>query len=689
MNEVGRMPLEGLQLDRYDLLRRIGGNTGEVYLAEDTRIKRRVAIKINRSEEAVRPDAETIQGADLFRQEMEVVAMFDHPHILPLFDYGERLINGETLTYMVMPFCPEGSLAKWLQRRGSEPLSLEDIGHIIRQAADALQHAHDHHIIHRDIKPPNFLIRSSDDPNRPTVLLADFGIATLYTTTTNTNKGFRGTPHYTAPEQWASHAVPASDQYALAIMAYELMTGRVPFQGDLPRLMYQHLNVQPEPPGKYNTNIPRAIDAIILRALAKKPEDRFPSISTFAQAFWGALQRGNDIHVTLAINENETLSKSKHTLPLPGGRRVTVTVPAGTQDGQIFSLDGQGEPSPYGGDAGRLIVTVVLRSSSGGNQAIGAPLQGSANAQVNPGTSQIAITSSEQLIVESDVNTRAPVLTHTSVPTATIPASKPISKQLLQHFRGRNILLIGLALLIVASGLGLFYIARTARVAITEGLAAASASAATATFVAENPDPYPPNTGKLVLYDRLNQRALWDNRTDSASGGACQFIDQAYHVSQSMQANPFLCTPSATRVPDFSNFAFEVQMEIIAGDCGGIAFRGNSANGQYYFFRVCQNSLYTFQNSQYTLLLYTGNTEDNAQILRENFLPTINTDLNQSNLIAVVANGRTLDLYVNRQRIASISDSTYSHGQIGLAALSQSGENPTEVVYSNAKVWQM
>jgi len=685
------MPLEGLQLDRYVLLRRIGGNTGEVYLAEDTRIKRRIAIKINRSEEAIRPDAETIQGADLFRQEMEVVAMFDHPHILPLFDYGERLINGETLTYMVMPFCPEGSLAKWLQHRGSEPLALEDIGLIIRQAADALQHAHDRHIIHRDIKPPNFLIRSSDNPNRPIVLLADFGIATLYTTTTNTNKGFRGTPHYTAPEQWASHAVPASDQYALAIMAYELTTGRLPFQGDLPRLMYQHLNVQPEPLGKYNKNIPRAIDTVIQRALAKKPEDRFPSISTFAQAFWGTLQRGNDIHITLAINENETLRNSKHTLPLPGGRRVTVTVPAGTQDGQIFSLDGQGEPSPYGGDAGRLIVTVVLGSGSGGKQALGIPLQGFTNAQVTPGRSPVVVTSNENLIVESAINTRAPVFTHTGVPTVTIPASKPIGKQLSQHFRGRNILLIGLVLLILASGVGLFYIARTAQVAITEGLAAASGSAATATLVAGNPDPYPPYTGKLVLYDRLNQRSLWDNRTDSASGGACQFIDQAYHVSQSMRATPFLCTPSITPTPNFSNFAFEVQMKIVAGDCGGIAFRANSANGQYYFFRVCQNGLYTFQNELYTLLLYTGNTEDNAQILssRENFLPTINTDLNQSNLIAIVANGSTLDLYVNRQRIDSISDSTYSHGQIGLAAQSQSGENPTEVAYSNAKVWQM
>lgn len=683
MNEVGRMPLEGLQLDRYDLLRRIGGNTGEVYLAEDTRIKRRVAIKINRSEEAIRPDAETIQGTDLFRQEMEVVAMFDHPHILPLFDYGERVINGETLTYMVMPFCPEGSLAKWLQHHGSEPLSLEDIGHIIRQAADALQHAHNHHIIHRDIKPPNFLIRSSDDPNRPTVLLADFGIATLYTTMTSTNKGFRGTPQYTAPEQWASHAVPASDQYALAIMAYELMTGRVPFQGDLLRLMYQHLNVQPEPPGKYNKNIPRAIDAIILRALAKRPEDRFPSIAAFAQAFCGALQRGNDIHVTLAINENETLSKSKHTLPLPGGRRVTVTLPAGTRDGQIFSLDGQGEPSPYGGDAGHLIITVVLKSSSGGNQAIGTPLQSFANSQVDPGRSQVTITSSEPLIVESNASTRAaPVLTGTTTPTATIPAGMPISTQLSQPFRRRNILLIGLALLIISSGVGLFYIAHTAQVAVTEGLAAASASAATATFVAENPDPYPPNTGKLVLYDRLNQRALWDNRTDSATGGACQFIDQAYHVSQSMRANPFLCTPSATPTPDFSNFAFEVQMTIIAGNCGGIAFRGNNANVQYYFFEVCRNHLYA-------LLLYTGDTEDNAQILRENFLAIINTNLNQSNLIAVVANGSTLDLYMNRQRIGSVNDSTYSHGQIGLVAQSQRGEIPTEVVYSNAKVWQM
>src|SRR5258708_22480634 len=107
-----------------------------------------------------------------------------------------------------------------------------------------------------------------------------------------------------------------------------------------------------------------------------------------------------------------------------------VTGRACTQNGRICLRDWQGEPSPYGGEAGRLIVTVVLRSSSGGNQALGTPLQSSANAQVNPGRSPVVITSNEQLIVEGNANTRAPVLTYTNVPTVTIPASKPISKQL-------------------------------------------------------------------------------------------------------------------------------------------------------------------------------------------------------------------------------------------------------------------
>src|SRR5207302_6584071 len=165
-----------------------------------------------------------------------------------------------------------------------EMLSPQDIAYVVEQAAEALQYAHDHHVIHLDVKPPNFLLRSNrKNPNRPTLLLADFGIARNSATAASSSRTLRGTPTSMAPEQWSSMTVPATDQYALAVMVYEILAGRPPFVGGMEQLMYQHFNVQPPPPSKYNPELSVAVDAVILRALAKKPEDRFPSITDFAR----------------------------------------------------------------------------------------------------------------------------------------------------------------------------------------------------------------------------------------------------------------------------------------------------------------------------------------------------------------------------------------------------------------------
>jgi eukaryotic-like serine/threonine-protein kinase len=179
------MPLEGLQLGHYRLIQLLGrGAMGEVYLAEDTGINRQVAIKVIRSDDGFEVGLDTNDEATrLFQHEMRTIARLNHPHILPLFDYGEAVANGTPLPYMVVPFIQDGSLAAWLKRRSSSHsplLSPLDVADIIQQAAGALQYAHDQHIIHRDIKPSNFLVRlSQDDPNRPYLLLADFGLARL------------------------------------------------------------------------------------------------------------------------------------------------------------------------------------------------------------------------------------------------------------------------------------------------------------------------------------------------------------------------------------------------------------------------------------------------------------------------------------------------------------------------------
>jgi serine/threonine protein kinase len=216
---------------------------GEVYLAEDMRINRQVAIKVVRAEAETYPDPVVAQDTmRLFQREMRAITMLDHPHILPLYDFGEEKDGSTILTYMIMPLRQEGSLTDWLQKRGrSEKLTPDEVSHFVMQAADALQHAHDHHLIHQDVKPSNFLMRKRSGNVLPDLLLMDFGIARMATATATASQSIRGTPAFMAPEQWRGQPQPVTDQYALAVMTYLLLTGRTPFSGRMEQVMHEHL----------------------------------------------------------------------------------------------------------------------------------------------------------------------------------------------------------------------------------------------------------------------------------------------------------------------------------------------------------------------------------------------------------------------------------------------------------------
>src|SRR5438105_1154412 len=191
------MAIEELQDGRYHFVRSLGsGGMGEVYLMQDVRINRQVAIKVIRSEGASYPDRTAAkEAARLFQREAKAIAALEHPNILPLYDFGEEIRDGMTVTYMVMPYCTEGSLATWLRMRNSAvPLSLQDVAHLVEEAADALQYAHDQNVIHLDVKASNFLLRNNKkNPNRPTLLLADFGIARSSVTVASSSRTIRAT----------------------------------------------------------------------------------------------------------------------------------------------------------------------------------------------------------------------------------------------------------------------------------------------------------------------------------------------------------------------------------------------------------------------------------------------------------------------------------------------------------------
>lgn len=368
------------QFGPYHVVRLIArGGMGAVYLAEDPRIKRSVAIKVMPIELSTPNDPfagkRVAKTAARFQSEATAIARLDHPGIVRLLGYDEVNTPEGRYPYLVMDYYEEGSLDKWLRQHPN--ISLQDTAFFIGQAANALQYAHDNKVIHEDIKPANFLIRTRKDrPNLPDLLLTDFGVARFTDATSgdpSTNP--TGTYTYMAPEQFDINArpQPATDQYALAVMTYELIIGRPPFQGPLPAVMKQHIWDQPQPPSAFNPRLPREVDSVILRALAKRPEDRFPSITAFAQAFNQAGQgrkdsgtseirgqKGSDIHETISISPAEAQAGTSRRLTLRDGRQVTVPVPMGALNGQVLSLAGLGEPSQSGGPAGYLLVTVNI-----------------------------------------------------------------------------------------------------------------------------------------------------------------------------------------------------------------------------------------------------------------------------------------------------------------------------------------
>jgi eukaryotic-like serine/threonine-protein kinase len=403
------MSLEGQQLGRYHLLHLVGsGGMGEVYLAQDPGISRQVAIKVVRTEGATYSGtgpvtmpgmgplsgAGTLGGKDtarLFQREAKAIAMLDHPGILPLYDYGEQNINGVVLTYLVMPYREEGSLANWIYKGGLTHLSVQNVEQMLQQAGAALQYAHDHQVVHQDVKPSNFLIRTSrENPKRPDLQLTDFGIAKLGMLTTRASQSIRGTPTYMAPEQWEGHPVPATDQYALAVMLYELLTGCPPFRGNPMQMMYAHVNTLPQAPSLLDPRLSAAIDTVVLRGLAKRPEERFPSINGFAFAFRQALRSidssiavssssrdlstfvkppitlgGGGLTATLAISEDEARTGTNRILMLPGGRQVRVRIPAGVQNGQVVSVMDQSETTGGGGPTNRVRLTLLIVRTAG------------------------------------------------------------------------------------------------------------------------------------------------------------------------------------------------------------------------------------------------------------------------------------------------------------------------------------
>ena len=259
---------------RYTIERQLGeGGMATVYLAQDLKHDRRVALKVLKSELAA------AVGAERFLAEIKTTANLQHPHILPLFDSGEA----DHLLFYVMPHVAGGSLKEKLEREHQLPV--DEAVRIATNVAEALDYAHRHGVIHRDIKPANILLQDG----KPVV--ADFGIALAVSTLGGgrlTETGLSmGTPHYMSPEQTTGDlgVGPATDLWALGCVLYELLVGEPPYLASTPQgVLGKIITAEPASATKQRKLVPANVDAAIRKALEKLPADRFGSASEFARA---------------------------------------------------------------------------------------------------------------------------------------------------------------------------------------------------------------------------------------------------------------------------------------------------------------------------------------------------------------------------------------------------------------------
>jgi serine/threonine protein kinase len=220
---------------------------------------------------------------DFFR-EARVLAELQHPHILPLIDANIY----EGFPYIITEFAAHGSLRNRLNRRPTAPLSVDEGLLVLRQVGEALHFAHQHNIVHGDVKPENILFHANTQ-----AVLADFDIARVLSRANAAAQSLGGTAAYMSPEQFQGKVRKESDQYALACIAYELLTGKRPFRGDdQAALMHAHLYEQPSAPSQIHSGLSAQVDAVILKAMAKKYTDRYRNIPDFLAALNTAIEAG-------------------------------------------------------------------------------------------------------------------------------------------------------------------------------------------------------------------------------------------------------------------------------------------------------------------------------------------------------------------------------------------------------------
>ena len=612
--------IEGLTLGRYELRRRVAqGGMAEIYLAYDRRVRRQVAIKVlyGRNEAFIRR----------FEREALAVGALTHNHILPLYDFGEQ----RPWYYLVMPYVEGGNLRDYLRKRSR--LSLEEAASFLDQIAAALQYAHDHGVVHRDVKPSNILLRPDGY-----AYLVDFGLAkAIMETESLTSEGAMiGTPEYMAPEQSNGMSDYRSDIYSLGVILYQMLTGRVPFMAESPvAILLKHIQAVPTPPGELNTELPASIESVILKAMAKEPGERYQQAREVSHAYWRALQQER----------------------LPSGIRSAASEEHSTSTGET--------DEPISETPAITRILEETRQALAEQRPPMLPLQISLTDASDSGKEQARIPSLPFLRRAARRKHRLAPAIIALLCLISIFLALPLGLITWQAQREHHQRTTTSAQTV--SSTAPTWLTTTAQAQAT--LAAQARAQATAGITSSL------GAGNILYANDLTTPGGgWID-----DGSQCYFTAQGYHVHTSYAREVAWCYTSQQT---FSNVIITAQAQLLYGDIYGLVFRLNPNSHEFYVLEVDKAGSYRFVRASgrdplnwLTLIDWTPSS-------------AILTGYGATNTFLVVANNAQFRFYINRQLVVTtFTDTTYVSGFIGFL-VGGDGPGGTEAVFSNVWVFQ-
>jgi serine/threonine protein kinase len=646
--------LEGKTLDRYELRRLIGkGGMANVYEAIDKQTGRIVAVKIFKRE-----DEEMLRR---FMREAELMASWQvsqENHLVPIFNYGVGQLDNFTHYFIVMPYMDGGTLRARIRR---SPLPLVEACRAIRDVASALDYIHKHGIIHRDIKASNVLIDSDGN-----YYLTDFGIARITSDATQltTTGNVLGTVDYVAPELFEldRRADVRSDLYSLGVLLFEMVTGRLPFIAENQiALVSMHIQRRPPAPRSIISTIPAPVERVMLKALEKKPEQRYGSAKELAEAFCRAVTSSTGVSIpdysTVAPPKDAPAAFSPRSdqliLALPPQRLYPI------ENVQEESPSPSPVPSPFSPPSPQfhpqhpakqpyyrrpwfsiIVILLSLLIIAGSLAVIFIP-RGQANSNTGVST-QTAQTGQTAHVTNAPATT--PNLTATALSAA------------------------------AASATARAQATATAIAAIT-ATAAAQASATAGVIQTAT-------SGQATYQDPLTSV----NNAQTAAAGwdlsdNCAFHTDGYHVIST--GNFQGCREGNNTYQDA---AITVVMRMVSGQSGGVFFRSTLA---LFGFGAYAGYLFEVDGTGRYRVLSSGNYSVGSVMTLKNWVNSSALHKSgEANILQLIMRVNGLSFYANGVFLTHLSDSGFSSGQVAFLARSN-GSTPADIIYSHLNIYRL